>query len=462
MNALHEAVYEALRQAKLLHPGARLVCAVSGGADSTALLHALSHVQKEAGFSLKALHVQHGLRGESSAADEQFVLLLCEKLSVPLTVEQARLDGTMETPGMETMARKERTRIFQKHLQSADALLTAHHQDDQAETVLMHLMRGSGMNGLCGMRTVVPFGSGLLIRPFLTVSRKQILHALEGLSYRNDESNFHPVTPRNAIRLSLLPEMEALYPGAGMHMAQTAQILQTDEDFLASEADRLFERCFYGVAPLHMLNVQLLQSAHPSLVRRVMRKACALLSESDERSLSMPDTLKLASLVQASAGESLNLPNGIIAVRGPEHIHFTRTGPAESHEMAQIIRRDASAYRFDHCRFTQDAACTIPSSAQEAVLTPEILALHPVLRTPEPGDTIRPMGASGAKPLRRFFTDHKTDPFFRPLLPVLAASQTVLWVPGLCVSETLRLASVPEGSIRLTFSRPFDPHQSKE
>ena len=464
MNTLCSAVRTALAQAGLLHAGARLVCALSGGADSTALLHALFHVRKESGFSLQALHVQHGLRGESSAADEQFVRALCQELGIPLIVESAGLEGTMETPGMETMARQARMRLFEKQLLHADALLVAHHRDDQAETVLMHLLRGSGMTGLCGMRPVVPFASGLLIRPFLSLPKAQLLDALkaENLPYREDESNLDPVTPRNAIRLSLLPGMEALYPGAGMHMANTAQILQTDEDFLASEADRLFERCFYGAAPLHMLSVHELQNAHPALVRRVLRKACALLASCGERSLSMPDTLQLEKLLQSAAGESLNLPDGVMAVRGPRHIHFTRTGPVQSSEPAQAVCADASAYRFHHCLIVQDAARSIPASAFEAVLTPGVLALHPVLRMPQSGDTIQPMGAPGAKPLRRFFTDRKADPFFRPLLPVLATGQTVLWAPGLCASEALRLAAVPEGSVRLTFSHPFDPHQSKE
>jgi len=460
MNMLCSAVREALSAAGVLKPQARLLCAVSGGADSTALLHALCRVQKESGFSLFAVHVQHGLRGQASLEDERFVRALCRQLNLPLIVEEANLHGSMDDPGMETLAREERRRIFARQMAavSADVLLTAHHRDDQSETVLMHLLRGSGLKGLCGMPILSPFDGGILLRPFLSVSRKQIETALlsENLAHREDESNRELITPRNIIRQRLMPQMEALYPEAGAHIAQAAQTLGCDEDFLSAEAQQLFQAAFYGVSPIRALWIPPLRQAHPALVRRVLRKAC--------ENLSLPDTLKLESLVHGMPGASVNLPGGLTAVRGQEHIHFAPL--QKSDEAAQAVLADQAQYRFRHCVIHQRSTMpddTIPDSPASAVLPPELLCRQPVLRIPQPDDRIQPLGASGAKPLRRFFTDRKLDPFFRFQLPVLACGNEVLWVPGLCTGEALRLQEIPSCAIHLSITDlPFIPHQSKE
>lgn len=458
MNALCNAVRDGLQSAGLFCQNARLLCAVSGGADSTALLHALCRVQKEAGFLLFAIHVQHGLRGESSLGDERFVRELCRRLCVPLTVKNADLRGSIRDPGMETLARDERRRIFahQMAILSADALLTAHHRDDQAETVLMHLLRGSGLKGLCAMPSSVSFAGGLLLRPFLSLSRSRIEQALvsEGLAHREDESNREFITPRNIIRHQLLPQMEALYPEASAHIAHTAQMLGCEEDFLSAEANKLFQKAFYGTAPIRALWIPPLENAHPALVRRALRMAC--------ENLSMPDTLRLESLVTSAPGTALNLPGGIVAMRGKEHIHFAP--PKKSDEAAQAVRMHQTQYSFRHCAIHQGSAgAEIPRSPASVILPVEVLAQQPVLRMPGAEDRIHPLGASGAKPLRRFFTDRKLDPCFRWQLPVLAIQNDVLWVPGLCTGEALRLQEVPSCAIQLSITDlPFIPQQPKE
>lgn len=469
MNALCEAVQAALASVGLWRENARLLCALSGGADSVALLHALCRLQSQAGFDLRAIHVQHGLRAENSDADERFARDLCRQLAVPLTVERADLTGSMEDAGMETLARQERRRIFAACMeeQRADALLTAHHRDDQAETVLMHLLRGSGMKGLCGMQPCVPFSGGVLLRPFLALSKAQLAEALasEGLPHREDESNQLPLTPRNALRLEILPELERLYPGAGKHIAAVAATLQAEEDFLQAEANRLFERSFYRSASICALSKVPLQHAPDALVRRVVRLSALAAGLPTNESLSLEDTLALAALLHAPSGAAHNLPGGLIAVSEAHYLHFTH-GEHQPAAFSPIPLLSGNAqYRFPHAVIRQQAADgSIPASPHTAVLTPDVLAMKPVLRLMQPGDVIHPLGAPGSKPLRRFFTDRRIDRFFRCEWPVLCAESTVLWVPALCASEALRIADVPCGSIQLTCQSlvPHDPHQPKE
>ena len=220
LETLLPPVRRALEDAGLFRPGARLLCAVSGGADSVALLHALCALRAEGGFWLEASHVQHGLRGESSQEDERFVRALCRGLGTPLHVRNAGLCGGMDSPGAETRARDRRRSIFLEQMEalSMDALMLGHHLDDQAETVLMRLARGAGADGLRGMRPAAPFGRGVMLRPFLGTGKRTILEALarEGLPHREDGSNQLPLTPRNALRLEVMPALERLFPGTAV------------------------------------------------------------------------------------------------------------------------------------------------------------------------------------------------------------------------------------------------------
>lgn len=476
MNALMNAARAALSAGGLWREDAALLCALSGGSDSAALLHTLCRLQSEMPFRLFAVHVQHGLRGQASLADEQFVRELCRSLNVPLLVENAGLSGDMHSPGVETQARERRRAIFERQMQRlhADALLTAHHRDDQTETVLMHLLRGSGLNGLCGMYMAAPFGCGQIIRPFLALSKQQLRDALtaEQLAFREDESNFEAVTPRNALRLHVLPQLETLFPGAGAHIAQLSESLQADEACLSAEANRLYPSVCYAVPPLFMLAALSLASAPEAIRRRVLRRwfqdGCAAAAITlQEQSLSHTDTLALSALVSQPAGSRVNLPNGLMAAREKDWLHLLRQSGeplCAAPPVHEIICKERTMYALPHMTISAAPAQTLPRDASCVILPPEWLSRQPVLRTPQPEDTIRPFGAPGHKPLRRWMTDRRIDPLLRAALPVLCAEHEVLWIPGLCASELLRLDTIPPDALELKRigETPFIPKPPKE
>ena len=175
-------VEAALRRAGVLRPEATLLIALSGGADSVALLRTVSALGKRYGFSTRAAHVEHGLRGEASAEDARFCERLCAEMGVPFTLDRANLSGGMAAPGAEARAREVRYRLLLGRAREcgADALLLAHHLDDQAETVLSHLVRGSGTRGLGGMREASRVNGVLLVRPLLKLSKADLLASLNG------------------------------------------------------------------------------------------------------------------------------------------------------------------------------------------------------------------------------------------------------------------------------------------
>ncbi len=471
-----KAVRDALAKSGLWHDSAVLLCALSGGCDSVALLHALCRLRVQKAIRIHAVHVQHGLRGEDSLADERFVRELCQNLHVPLRVENANLSGDMHTPGMETLARERRRMIFDKELcrLGADALLTAHHQDDQTETVLMHLLRGSGMNGLCGMRMAAPFGSAMIVRPFLGLPKQQLRDALaaENLPFREDGSNQEPVTPRNILRLKLLPQLEALFPDAGAHMARTADMLAADEAYLCSEADRLYQTVCYQAAPLFMLRIESLLSVPQAIQSRVLRRwfeqgLAAAGLQPKERTLSYEDTLALVAQLDQPAGTRLNLACGLMAAREKEWLHLVhQTGEPLQKQTPYEIPMDAerTLYKLPHLTLHAAPASHLPGDVSSIILAREWLDQNPVLRLTKPGDIIRPFGAPGHKPLRRYLTDRRIDPLLRPAWPVLCVQNEVLWIPGLCAAEALRLDHVPSDGIQLTLSgdTPFPLKPPKE
>jgi len=461
---LLNALKRSLHEQGLWREDATLLAGVSGGADSVALLWGLCRLRQEMPFRLVCCHVQHGLRGENSLGDQRFVETLCREWNVECRMADAGLTGDMHTPGMESLAREKRRQLFAAWMAdlSADALLLAHHGDDQAETMLMHLLRGSGLRGLGGMEAARPFGSGMLLRPLLSFPKADLLELLhqEGISFREDESNLEATNPRNALRLNVLPRLEALYPGASRHMADASASLRQDEACLTALADDLFCRAYHRQEGVLALETGPLASAPAALavraLRRFYREAAALKPIAPgERDLSREDSQRLLSLLQEAPGCVANLPNDMEMYRGAAHLFLLRQGgepipPWTAPEPVPIARGSMTlgGYAFR----LEEASPGWTPSALSVLLTPEE-ASAAVLRHPLPGDVFHPLGASGSKPLRRWLIDRKTDLPLRPSLPVLAVGQNILWVPGMTCAESLRRTG-PDGLLALRILNP--------
>ena len=233
---------QALRESPARPVPGICTAALSGGADSTALLLCLHELQNELGISLRAVHVHHGIRGAEADRDAAFCQALCECLSVPLTVVKADVPAYAKEYrlSLETAARILRYEALKNAAPEGD-IATAHHAGDNAETVLFHLMRGAGLNGLCG----IPARNGRIIRPLLFASRADILAFLaeSGQGYTEDSTNTALDTSRNRIRHIIFPAMQAENPQAEAHISRTAAMLSEDEAYLTAQADAAYREC---------------------------------------------------------------------------------------------------------------------------------------------------------------------------------------------------------------------------
>lgn len=390
-----------------------LLAGLSGGADSVALLHLLL----ARGVRVTAVHVNHGLRGEASDGDEAFVRRLCGELHVPLLTYRADLP---DDPG-EDAARQARYAFFRQAAEETGvhAIALAHHRDDQAETLLMHLLRGSGLTGLGGMAADTTVGGLRILRPLLTFSRAELRAWLteNGHAWREDATNADPRYLRNALRGEILPRMEAMAPGAAERMAHTAQLLREEDALL----DGLAQQMLAG-HPGNALPLTALRQEAPAMQRRILRalwsRVCG--AGAGERSLSASQTEAFVALIGAKAGASCNLPGNRRGYAGWTHLHLTGEDappmPAQPLEDCALLRIRPFDGRVGDGRTHQ----AIP-----AAMLPGL-----TVRTRRAGDWLRPFGSRGRQSLQDYFVNRRVDAPFRDRVPLVCRGSEVLLAGG--------------------------------
>jgi tRNA(Ile)-lysidine synthase len=390
-----------------------------------ALLLLLKELADRGGIRLTAAHFDHRIR-PASGDDARFVRALCEEIHVPL------IEGAGDVPhlvaeekiGLETAARQARRAFLEKALTEAgaDVIATAHHADDQAETVLMHLFRGAGTGGAAGIRP----RSGHWARPLLHVSKADLVSYLleRGQSWCTDETNAVPDTPRNRLRSSVLPSVLAIYPGATRALGRFAAVSAEESDYLDSLADRfLAERGVRIDGGLYALEAV---PAERALICRVLRR---LEPETDYGLLS-----RMTDLYFAPSGCVHAV--GIRAERSGSRLYLIdETQPPEAFlgSLGVAPHENRPVYQ-NGFRQVLDAA-----NLQGAEL-----------RLRRPGDWISPLGTSGSKSLSDYLIDRKLDRPLRDRLPLVARDSEVLWAVGVGISNR---AALREGSeaVELTY-----------
>jgi tRNA(Ile)-lysidine synthase len=444
---LLDQVVRTIEERRLFAPGQHLLVAVSGGPDSIALLSLMSTLAPSWRLTLTVVHFNYGLRGGESDGDEAFVSSFCRDRNIPMVVRRPLLVKQRRVSSLQLLARWARYEAMKSlaHEIRADRIVTGHTANDQAETMLLWMLRGAGLTGLAGM----PFiREQIVVRPLLRTTREDILAYLkqEGLSYRQDSTNLLPLYRRNRVRRDLLPVMEDITPGIVRLLERQADVLRADDAYLEqivedvyrssvtvdAKGDQRFERRAVAALP---------DALKRRLVRRILKTTDR---ESRPPALRVVDNV-LRFVCGRSRGTLVSL-RGAEVVRERERIVVRRSG-----ESAGVDRRSGGT--------VHDIPLSVPSTVywpgtgqeihvqemtmQEAgpwfkhrtrdcaVFDMARLSTPLVLRTWQAGDRLHPQGMGGkSKKLQDFFTDLKVSREDRVRIPLLVAPEGILWVVG--------------------------------
>lgn len=442
---MQQKIANAIRQYGLISEGETVVAGVSGGADSVALLIVLSELSAQLGFTVRAAHLNHGIRGQSAERDAAFVAQLCATRTIPLLTECVDVPRRAKERGetIEQAARILRYEFLERartHF-CADSIAVAHHMDDQAESILLHLTRGTGLSGLVGM---LP-RRGNLIRPMLKVRRNEIEQFLSdrGMSYCTDETNLELNSTRNRLRLDVIPYIEAnINPRIVESLCATGELTCQDEQYLMQQSiDALDKASLNG----GFVRDKLIKLPMPILSRAIR---LALAQAGAPVDIERSHVQQVVQLLSARTGTMLDLPR-ITAWTSYELIFF---GHPPAHDNFCITLNMAGQTRTPNGIFTVD---TLDGNTYErdpftAYMDADNIAQALTVRTRLNGDRFYPIGAPGRRKLKDFFIDKKIPREMREL--PLVCSDEVLFIPGFCVSELVKVTCATRHMLKVAYS----------
>lgn len=428
----------ALKGGRLIPPKSRVLVALSGGADSIALLHGLLALAGELDFCVSAAHLNHGIRGRSADADEDFCKSICKKWGVPLFSKKVDCPALAleQKQSLEEAARAARYAFLAAAAKEigADRVAVAHHRDDQAETVLLNLFRGTGASGL---RAMQPLRQNI-VRPLLFASKGEILEYVSqnDLPFVQDETNSNKEYTRNRLR-ALDPELRLINPAYAQNICRAASLIGEDDDALCAWAKAELEKavCAEG------LSCERINALPRAVSGRVIRLYAASRGLTADLSFRHVDAIR--SICAGGTGACADLPRGFAA--------------RVDYGVLTIARAKKDSGGQDYCvPLVVEGETVTPLGVISAALVPRpkdltaappfacFVAAEPVIgavaRPRKPGDTILPFGAPGRKKLKDFYIDKKIRREDRNL-PVIAAGSEVLWAIGAGLSQIAAVGS---------------------
>lgn len=444
---------------RLFQPGDTLVVGLSGGADSLALLDLLF---KLPGYNLHlvAAHLNHCLRGAEADADEEFCRETASRYGIPFVTRRIDVKKLAEErqQNLEDAGRHARIDFFDEisSAYGATAVALAHHADDQAETVLMRLLRGSGMTGLSGMAYRNSRG---YIRPLLEIGRNDIEEYLRscGLTWREDASNRDTTYLRNRIRHQLLPLLEEYNPAIRACLTATATIIRGDEELLNALTEQAYsDSCRVGKGG-EFCSVAQLRSFDVALRRRVLRHGFKQLTGTLE-GLSLRHIDAVSDLINSDRPNAqVTVPHGVVAVREYDRLKWMYAGDAEPDTAYELLISEPGLYPLPgggSLSITWSPVTDFPTNSVSICCDPAVTPLPWLVRTFRPGDRITPFGMTGRKKVKDVFIDKKIPSSERSRIPLLMCGTDLLWIAGVCSSELCRCDSSHAALLHVVWHAP--------
>lgn len=448
MDAVLRKVTKYISDNNLLVGGDTVIVAVSGGADSVALLDILVNL-KELDLRLIVAHVNHMLRGDESETDADFVWKLARNYQLPFelhTVNVLELSAK-EKLSLEMGGRLARYACLDEVAArfNANAIALAHHADDQAETVLMRLLRGAGTTGLAGIPNK---SADRYVRPLLTCWRKEIEKYLEmkNISYRTDSTNVELDFLRNRIRHELLPYLKTFNPRVNDRLAATAEILAADENLLDDITGKTFSRLAKVTDNEVMLDLAATRAEIRGQRFRLYRKAIQL-TKGSLTHISFKNLMDVDNLLfSCTSNSEIDLPRGVQVTKSYHHIAFTLTGKVQHDTYNELYIKGTGLYPLPCGKALSVEIASPPDNWKNVPVTSAYFDLEKVsfpwlVRRFKPGDRIIPFGMTGSKKVKDLFIDMKIPLKMRREAPVILSNEKIIWVCGVKVAATPRISA---------------------
>jgi len=447
---LFESFKSALERQALWTPPEAVLVAVSGGPDSVALLHLFGRLRTEVGFPLSVAHLNHSLRGAESDRDEEFVEALALRHQVPCITRRlspGQLDHAPE--GMEAAARRFRYEFLRQTARriGAHRVALGHTRDDQAETLLLRLLRGSGLRGLGGMH---PTLDRLFFRPLLESSRESVESYLRetGEAWREDSSNRDLRRTRNRIRHRLLPLLQSQYNAEIVEiLARTTSVLRDENEYLESVVRELARKLVRKEIQGFSLAIPAVRVLPPALRRRLLRHFLELAAPALSPPSDFDTTSALEALVAQGRHQSaMTIGPGLeIRVLYSDLVALDSPTPRENASVPLPVPGEAVwpelgvRLRAQQVSRTEAGDPRMSSASGRALLDADVLPGPLSVRHRRDGDRFRPLGALGESKLKSFLIDHKVPRPVRDRIPLVVAGDQIAWVVGYQIDDRFKV-----------------------
>jgi tRNA(Ile)-lysidine synthase len=466
---VQKIVHEAKRRC-LLRRNDHVLLAVSGGADSMALLYVACAIREMFGARLTVAHLDHGLR-KSSFRDLEFVKKQCQLLNMDCVVSRKKVSRVQggKRYSLEDAARNARYRFLNRVANKVGArkIWVAHTQNDQAETVLLHLLRGSGIDGAAGMAwqaplSVVPGGGSILQRPLLGVTRKEVerfLHQYH-IPFRKDPSNKSQKLRRNQVRKHLIPILERYNTQVVKKLSHFSEILFLEKEFVQSEIDQAFQRCrMRGKEGTVSFCRGSFKRLPATLRQGVFRKALQML-KGDTKDITFQNwNLFCEWTKRKNRPGQLELPRGLIARQSPKRIYFERVFKQKKARSVMILKRESGQVTFNGTviqyhlerHFTRPRNLKTPRNI--AWVDAQKISYPLRIRSRKPGDRFVPFGMKRSKKVQDFLVDSKIPRENRDGIPIVMDRRRIIWVAGLRSANPVRITSSTTHVLKLSLHK---------
>ncbi|MCH5585872.1 tRNA lysidine(34) synthetase TilS [Shimazuella sp. AN120528] len=426
----------------LFDPGEKLLVGVSGGCDSIALLEALFELSPKYGWRIFVVHVNHHLRGDASDGDARYVSEFCQQRQISYQIKDVDVRAKKETAGgnKQAIARELRYQAFRKAAEewNIKKIVLAHHADDQVETILMRIIRGTGPSGIAGMHAKREWGNLQIVRPLLGIYRKELENYLseKQIVPREDASNQSTDYTRNRLRLELIPNLLSYNPQAKQAILQLGSLIKEEEKVWENWTIEGVNACSQKISEEeYQIDLPAFLSYPVALQRRMVKLILSCLTDENLPYYSIEQVLQLG--VHQSPSVWIFLPGGIKGVRSYEILRLTKDyinqGEDEWYYPLPIPSTTYLPYGVIEATLsTTPTHLSFRESHHKAVFDADELELQQLaVRNRRAGDYIHPYGFKGRKRVKALLMEHKIPQAERGKVPMVVSSQEIIWIPGI-------------------------------